>query len=86
MPTSRVVSRWLVTALTVATFVNFLGSLALGPVITRSGHAIGFAVGGALGGLGALLAAILMWAAIPRRRQLKATVRKPAKMLRRWRM
>jgi DHA1 family multidrug resistance protein-like MFS transporter len=36
-----------------------LGSLALGPVITRDGYAIGFAVGGALGGLGTLLAAIL---------------------------
>jgi MFS family permease len=36
-----------------------LGSLALGPVITREGYAIGFAVGGALGGVGALLAAIL---------------------------
>ena len=36
-----------------------LGSLALGPVITREGYSTGFAVGGALGGLGALLAAIL---------------------------
>ncbi len=36
-----------------------LGSLALGPVITRSGHATGFAIGGALGGLGILLAALL---------------------------
>jgi len=36
-----------------------LGSLVLGPVITRDGYASGFAVGGALGGFGALLAAIL---------------------------
>ena len=36
-----------------------LGSLALGPVITREGYSTGFAVGGGLGGLGALLAAIL---------------------------
>jgi MFS family permease len=36
-----------------------LGSLALGPVITSGGYAIGFAVGGAVGGLGALLAARL---------------------------
>jgi MFS family permease len=36
-----------------------LGSLALGPVITRGGYSVGFAIGGVIGGLGVLLAAIL---------------------------
>jgi len=38
-----------------------LGSMALGPVITRQGYEVGFATGGAMGGVGALVAALL-WA------------------------
>jgi len=35
MPSSPAVSRWLVAALMVATFVNFLGALALGPFLPQ---------------------------------------------------
>lgn len=38
-----------------------VGSFALGPVITRYGHVVGFAVGGAAGVVGAVVAALL-WA------------------------
>jgi len=38
-----------------------IGSIALGPVITRQGYEVGFATGGAMGGVGALVAALL-WA------------------------
>jgi hypothetical protein len=38
-----------------------VGSFALGPVITRYGHVVGFAVGGAAGIVGAVVAALL-WA------------------------
>ena len=45
-----------------ALYLGFaLGSFALGPLITRYGHVIGFAVGGAAGTVGALVAA-LAWA------------------------
>jgi predicted MFS family arabinose efflux permease len=36
-----------------------LGSFALGPVITRHGYSVGFAVGGAAGVIGAIAAAVL---------------------------
>lgn len=64
-----------------------LGSLALGPVVTGEGYAVGFAIGGISGGLGVLLAAIprAVSGALRLSSQI-ATVRKPAKMLRRWRM
>jgi predicted MFS family arabinose efflux permease len=38
-----------------------LGSLALGPIITRHGYGVGFVVGGTLGTAGAFIAAVL-WA------------------------
>jgi hypothetical protein len=34
----RIISRWLVAALMTATFVNFLGSLALGPFLPQVAH------------------------------------------------
>jgi predicted MFS family arabinose efflux permease len=43
-----------------------LGSLALGPVITRAGYGVGFAVGGGAGVVGILVAAWL-WSGDPRR-------------------
>jgi predicted MFS family arabinose efflux permease len=43
-----------------------LGSFALGPVITRHGYSVGFAVGGAAGVIGALAAAVL-WSTAARR-------------------
>jgi MFS family permease len=63
-----------------------LGSLAMGPVISGAGHEVGFAAGGAVAALGILLAAILRRSGGSADRGQSATVRKPAKMLRRWRM
>jgi MFS family permease len=44
-----------------ALYLGFaIGSIALGPVIGRHGHAVGFAMGGALGTVGTLVA-VLLW-------------------------
>ena len=43
-----------------ALYLGFgIGSIALGPVIGRHGHAVAFALGGALGAIGTLVAALL---------------------------
>src|SRR5215208_4146998 len=43
-PEPQVISRGLVAALVVATFVNFLGSLALGPFLPQVAHDLGTTV------------------------------------------
>ena len=40
----QVISHWLVAALVVATFVNFLGLLALGPFLPQVAHDLGTTV------------------------------------------
>src|SRR6186997_8726 len=60
-PEPQVISRWLVAALMVATFVNFLGSLALGPFLPQVAHDLETTVAlvGQVPALVLLLAALL---------------------------
>jgi predicted MFS family arabinose efflux permease len=57
----QVLSRWLVAALMTATFVNFLGSLALGPFLPQVAHDLGTTVAlvGQVPALVTMLAALL---------------------------
>src|SRR5215210_3086104 len=61
MPVPQILSRWLVAALMVATFVNFLGSLALGPFLPQVAHDLGTTVAlvGQVPALVTMLAALL---------------------------
>jgi DHA1 family inner membrane transport protein len=61
MATSPVLSRWLVTALAGATFVNFLGSIALAPFLPQVADDLGTTVAlvGQVPALVAMLAALL---------------------------
>src|SRR5215204_1970787 len=60
-PEPQVISRWLVAALVVATFVNFLGSLALGPFLPEVARDLGTTVAlvGQVPALVTMLAALL---------------------------
>ena len=61
LPEPAILSRWLVAALMVATFVNFLGSLALGPFLPQVAHDLETTVAlvGQVPALVLLLAALL---------------------------
>ena len=61
LPAPQILSRWLVAGLMVATFVNFLGSLALGPFLPQVAHDLGTTVAlvGQVPALVTLLAALL---------------------------
>jgi MFS transporter, DHA1 family, inner membrane transport protein len=60
-PEPQILSRWLVAALMTATFVNFLGSLALGPFLPQVAHDLGTTVAlvGQVPALVTMLAALL---------------------------
>jgi predicted MFS family arabinose efflux permease len=60
-PEPNILSRWLVAALMVATFVNFLGSLALAPFLPQVAHDLGATVAlvGQVPALVTLLAALI---------------------------
>ena len=61
LPVPQILSRWLVAALMVATFVNFLGALALGPFLPQVAQDLGTTVAlvGQVPALVTMLAALL---------------------------